>query len=118
MDCQLENGVAEIRAQEPFLVWVPKFSDQPQSLSKHQHLGIVAPAPTVIYHCDRYADVTTEENRISTNAHVVETEASVSRLNTLGETSEETVKRHQSIQDSDKEQVQSNWWDIINISEK
>ena len=97
---------------------VSNFSDQPQTLSKHQNLGILASTPTVIYHRAQYADATTEEDKICTKAHVLETEVSVSKLNTLGETFEETANRHQSIQDSDKEHVDSNWRDVVNISAK
>ena len=48
----------------------------------------------------------------------METEVSVSKLNTLQETLEETTKGHKSIQNPDKEHVESNWRDVINISAK
>ena len=41
----LSNGVVSTKASEPFVVMVANFSDQPQTLSKHERLGTVVPVP-------------------------------------------------------------------------
>ena len=49
---------------------------------------------------------------------MIETQVSVSKLDNLKVTFQETAKIHQTIQASDKEHIESNWRDVINISTK
>ena len=102
----------------PFNVWVANFSDHPHHLPKHQNICIVAPTPTVIYHRAHYTEVTTVAKIEGTDTKTSETQVSVAKINNLKETFEETAKRQKIIQDSDKEHVEANWRDVINISDK
>ena len=65
----------------PFNVWIANFSDHPSHLPKHQNRGVVAPAPTVIYHREYFVDATTAKIRESADTNVIEIQVSVSKLN-------------------------------------